>query len=93
MLKTHIATVESLTKENEKVLAEVTKSIQASESTISEATTKVEKLYAEVTKLMEDFQKSNDENTERVNKVISGLGSTLQIEKDTFFAYSFSNPS
>lgn len=82
MLKSHIATFEMLTKENVKVLAEATKTIQASESTLSEATAKVEKLYADVMKFMDDFRKSSNENTESVNKEITGLGSTLRNEKD-----------
>lgn len=43
MLKSHKAIVEMLTKENEKVLAESTKILQALEKTISNRTKKVEK--------------------------------------------------
>lgn len=45
ILKSHQATVEMLTKENEKVLEDSSKAIQALEKTISEMIEKVEKLH------------------------------------------------
>lgn len=82
MLKSYRATIEMLTKVNEKVLEESTKAIQASEKTISETTAKVEKLHDEVMKFMVEFRCSSDENTENVNKVITSLVSTLQTKKE-----------
>ncbi|KAI3780114.1 hypothetical protein L2E82_10021 [Cichorium intybus] len=81
VLDAHKTSVETLINENEKVLEDLLKLIEASEKQMTESTETVEKLKAEVFTFVQDFRIAHDTNTASLNKN-SDLASSLDAKLD-----------